>query len=407
MRSFFQKIKDESQKVLQGGDRGNENTNDRSLETAEHPPPENHEGGGQSDEAPPCHPKIDNTQPEGESPLNVSNVERLGFQVANNSASYRDLGFTGKIAGKWYAVFGDTMWCAPGVSNFLEDTPGFHGMVRDSVSLLTDDPLTVVDLNLNDDCPVPHQNQLIPFNEEWGETNQYGFGGTSLCETDEESATAALYYLVNANETGGLIGAGVAKVEVINDTPTVTQRFGDRGFWWDSNTTAKYGDQCAYRDERSEYIYIWGGPPNSTTGWPQAGYAYLARVKAEDAFDLDKYEYFWGRQQGWKSEVLTKFDAETAVWWAVGQGQVAWNEHYQCYVLAHLSAFGDGKAYLRTAQSLEGPWTPDVQIYHSEPIKGGLVYAGVQHPYLDPTGQTLVVSFTNNNHIEVIKVEFS
>lgn len=139
---------------------------------------------------------VDNTKPEGESPLNVRNVERLGFQVANNSASHRDLGFTGKIAGIWYAVFGDTMWCAPGVTNFLEDTPGFHGMVRDSVSLLTDDPLTVVDLNLNDDYPVPHQKQLIPFNEVWGETNRYGFGGTSFCETSAETATAALYYLV-------------------------------------------------------------------------------------------------------------------------------------------------------------------------------------------------------------------
>lgn len=63
--------------------------------------------------------------------------------------------------------------------------------------------------------------------------------------------------------------------------------------------------------------------------------------------------------------------------------------------------------YLRTAQSLEGPWTPDVQVYKSEPIDGGLVYAGVQHPYLDPTGRTLVLSFTNNNHIEVIKVTFA
>ncbi|KAL0469601.1 hypothetical protein QR685DRAFT_527027 [Neurospora intermedia] len=418
MRSFFRKVRDESQKVLQG-DQG---ANDRSLDTPEHPPrSEEYECGMQSNEARPAgsphgrhqHPSyhldldVDNTKPEGESPLNVRNVERLGFQVANNSASHRDLGFTGKIAGIWYAVFGDTMWCAPGVTNFLEDTPGFHGMVRDSVSLLTDDPLTVVDLNLNDDYPVPHQKQLIPFNEVWGETNRYGFGGTSFCETSAETATAALYYLVNFNETGGLLGAGVAKVEVINDTPTVTQRFGNRGFWWDSNTTAKYGDQCAYRDERSEYIYIWGGPPNSITGWPHSSYAYLARVKAEDAFDLDKYEYFWGRQQGWKPEVLTKFDAETAVWWAVGQGQVAWNEYHQCYVLVHLSAFGDGAVYLRTAQSLEGPWTPDVQVYKSEPIDGGLVYAGVQHPYLDPTGRTLVLSFTNNNHIEVIKVTFA
>lgn len=29
------------------------------------------------------------------------------------------------------------------------------------------------------------------------------------------------------------------------------------------------------------------------------------------------------------------------MWWAVGQGQVAWNEYYQCYVLAHLSSFGE------------------------------------------------------------------
>lgn len=62
--------------------------------------------------------------------------------------------------------------------------------------------------------------------------------------------------------------------------------------------------------------------------------------------------------------------------------------------------------YLRTAQSLEGPWTPDIEVYTATPIDGGLVYAGVAHPYLDPSGKTLVMSFTNNNRIEVVKAWF-
>lgn len=49
--------------------------------------------------------------------------------------------------------------------------------------------MTVQDLFLNTDSPVPHQQQFVPFNASWGETNQYGFGGTSLVEVDYASAT--------------------------------------------------------------------------------------------------------------------------------------------------------------------------------------------------------------------------
>lgn len=38
---------------------------------------------------------------------------------------------------------------------------------------------------------------------------------------------------------------------------------------------------------------------------------------------------------------------------------------------------------------------------------GGMVYAGVAHPYLDPSGKTLTVTYTNHpNIIEAIKVTF-
>lgn len=140
--------------------------------------------------------QVDNTQPAGENPIEDFTAEFLGNQKSDNSCSQRDLGFTGHLQGKWYAVYGDTLWGAPGVTDPEETIEGFHGMVRNSLSELTDDPLVVHDLNLNDHEPVPHQNQLVPFNEDWGETNTFGFGGTSIVETDAATGIGALYYLV-------------------------------------------------------------------------------------------------------------------------------------------------------------------------------------------------------------------
>lgn len=137
--------------------------------------------------------RADNTQAVGTNPVSKFSTQYLGFQHANNSASHRDLGFTGSLCGKWYAVYGDTLWAAPGVTDPAKDTPGFHGMVRDSLSQCTSDPLTVVDLNLNSGG---RQLQFVPFNSSWGEDNTYGFGGTSLAETSCSDQTAAVFYLV-------------------------------------------------------------------------------------------------------------------------------------------------------------------------------------------------------------------
>ncbi|ORY61664.1 uncharacterized protein BCR38DRAFT_396713 [Pseudomassariella vexata] len=348
----------------------------------------------------------DNTQAAGTNPIKFT-TQFLGNQVAENSCSHRDLGFTGKIKDKWYAVWGDALWCAAGVSDPEKDTSGFHGMVRDAVSVVTGDPLKVHDLNLNKDSPVPHQNQFVPFNTAWGETNMFGFGGTSLCEVDYNSATGVVFYLVNANEQG-LKGAGVGKVEVLNGTPTVTKRFGSNGFWWDQSQFPRYGDVAAYRDENSDFIYAWGGPPTRFSGdFVQGGYNYLTRVKASSAFDMSQYEYYYGASGGWiKNKPHDQFGADVAVFWNVGQGQMVYSQFYKCYIFVHLGP-GSSDVFLRTATKLEGPWTPDVKVFHATPNNGGLVYAGVAHPYLDTSGQTLVISYTNNNKIEVIKVKFS
>lgn len=120
----------------------------------------------------------------------------------------------------------------------------------------------------------------------------------------------------------------------------MTKRYGAKGYWWPATTHAHYGDKAAYRDECSNYVYAWGGPPTTVTDPISAQYIYLARVQATDAFDLEKYEYWWGRARGWRSEPLNVFNAETAAMWGVGQGQVVYSAYFGCYVFVNLG-FGE------------------------------------------------------------------
>jgi hypothetical protein len=46
-------------------------------------------------------------------------------------------------------------------------------------------------------------------------------------------------------------------------------------------------------------------------------------------------------------------------------------------------------------------------VFTPTPIDGGYTYAPGVHSYLDTSGDTLTISYTNNNHIEVIKVTFA
>src|SRR5436309_12735475 len=141
-------------------------------------------------------PTVDNTKPVGTNPITTFSAQFLGYQTANNSCSHRDLGFTGYLAGVWYAIYGDTLWCAPGVTDPFQDQSGFFGMVRGSVSQTTDNPLEVYDRNLNNEWPVPRQQQFVPFNPSWGEDSTYGFGGTSLIATDSATGSGAIFYVV-------------------------------------------------------------------------------------------------------------------------------------------------------------------------------------------------------------------
>jgi hypothetical protein len=69
-------------------------------------------------------------------------------------------------------------------------------MVRDSVWVMTSDVLKPIDLNINGGTPVGHQLQFVPFNTAFGEDQSYGFGGTSLCATNNTAQEGAAFYVV-------------------------------------------------------------------------------------------------------------------------------------------------------------------------------------------------------------------
>lgn len=66
----------------------------------------------------------------------------------------------------------------------------------------------------------------------------------------------------------------------------------------------------------------------------------------------------------------------------------------------------NNKVLAKTAPAPEGPWSDPVTLYQATPItSGSSIYAAVPHPYYDPTGKSLVVTFTNHpNVIQAINV---
>lgn len=71
-----------------------------------------------------------------------------------------------------------------------------------------------------------------------------------------------------------------------------------------------------------------------------------------------------------------------------------------------LTGIAGATVAIKTAPKPEGPWSEGRELFTATPIDGGLVYAGVAYPYLDESGKTLTIAYTNNNHIQVIKATF-
>ncbi|EXJ55494.1 hypothetical protein A1O7_08421 [Cladophialophora yegresii CBS 114405] len=301
----------------------------------------------------------------------------------------RDLGFQGQIGPYVLLSYGDTLYSDASYS----DT--WRGMTSDSVALATQDPLVVVDPFLNTDGYPP---QFCPLISSFGEDpSECAMGITNVVETTAPNE-GIIFFLLNhrPNGTNNLMGAGVASI--ILDTssyPPVPQisRLPPQ-YWWDATCEPWYGDVCALRWK--DHIYAYG---HGMEGNP---WVYLTRVRADEATNVNCYEYWNG--EAWQSGRLdgTAIGEKESVFWQINQGQVIWSNYFGYNWM-------NSKVLLKTAQRPEGPWSDPITLYQATPLTdGSSIYAAVPHPYFDESGKSLVVTFTNHpNTIQAVRIVFA
>lgn len=67
----------------------------------------------------------------------------------------------------------------------------------------------------------------------------------------------------------------------------------------------------------------------------------------------------------------------------------------------------DNTVYATISYSPTGPWSESIPLYKATPVKkdGGCIYSPAAHDYYDPSGKTLIITFTNHpNTVQAVKV---
>lgn len=326
----------------------------------------------------------------GQLPVLVARAELLGNVHSVTTHVKRDLGFQGSIGDHVLLTYGDTMYSD---ANY---TDSWRGMTSDSMAYATQNPLEVLDVQLNEQG---YPAQFCPIEKRYGEdASECAMGITNVIET--YPGQGILYFLKNHRPGGEnhLMGAGVATVTLSQDSPPVPQVNRLSEYWWDGETEPWYGDVGAIRS--GDHIYAYGHAKSTP-------YVYVARVPWDKATDLACYEYWNG--ETWQTERLYNVNEKEGVFWQVNQGQVVWSNYYGCFMFVYCDNWMNNKVLAKVARTPTGPWSEPVTLYQATPItNGSSIYAAVPHPYYDQTGKSLVVTYTNHpNLIQAVKLTFA
>lgn len=254
--------------------------------------------------------------------VNIACVDFLGNVHSATTYVKRDLGFQGQLGQYVLLSYGDTLYSDANYS----DT--WRGMTSDSVALATQNPLVVVDPVLNSEGYPP---QFCPLISAFGEEpSTCALGITNVVETNAPNQ-GIMFFLLNHRPNGinSLVGAGVASITIDTSTypPIPKIRRLPPQYWWDATCEPWYGDVCALR--WNDYIYAYGHGPEGNP------WVYLTRVRAEEATNVNCYEYWNGEE--WQSERLQKnsIGEQESVFWQINQGQVAWSNYFGCFVFVY------------------------------------------------------------------------
>lgn len=315
-----------------------------------------------------------------------------------------DLGFSGVIDGKIVWTFGDTLMGTE-EKNFICAT--------DSIAMGNmADPMTVCNTAL---CPGSDNiKEWIPPNEQEeadGGISCYAYGGTNIVEY---APNQGLVYYLKIHRPGGVAkvhGAGVATVRMNGDVPEAT-RAGDH-MWNDCEPN--WGDVGITYNSQDGMVYAYGHGP-STDGELGAR-TYLCRAPALQATDVNKYEYWNNDKKEWTTARFAdgnfgslKCAKEHCIfdWLAMNQAAPFWSNYYNKWMLLHGDSWTYSDVIAKTADKLEGPWTDHGVVATTKPEGhgDGFRYACNGHPEFDPTGKTVLVTWTRNNVIWGVTIEW-
>lgn len=315
----------------------------------------------------------------------------------------RDLGYTGILDGRIVWTWGDTLMGKP---------PGRMICAVDSTSVGNmSAPMTAVDTAL-----APGSDNVANWidcnaeEEAGGGLSCYAFGGTNIVEIAPNHGL--VYYLKNHRPggVGKIMGAGVATCRMDGDVPR-SRRLGE--LWNDFEP--KYGDVGVVHNSKDGMVYAFGHGPDWDKELPVR--TYLARVPAQRAGDVGAYEYWDGGSGCWTRTRLAKGDFGTirvdkqhAVfdWMVMNQSAPFWSNYFNCWMVLHGTCFGFSDVMCRTADRLEGPWEDHGMVANTLPEgKGeGFRYCHTGHPEFDPSGKTVLVTWTRENAIYGTVIEW-
>jgi hypothetical protein len=218
--------------------------------------------------------------------------------------------------------------------------------------------------------------------------------------------------LKNARGGGSdsIVGAGVATVTA-DANGTKATRTSDH--MWESHEPY-WGDIGVTYNPLDQAAYVYG---HGASTMNQKGNTYLAKVPASRAADIDAYQYWdqskgtWTNQRYGNGENGTvAYSSSQAIFTYAGHGQsnAFWSNHYNTWMFVYGADWPNSDIYVSTAPKLEGPWSKAVSLGTTCPTGtcGDLRYCVAPHPEFDPSGKTLLVTWTDANVIHAVQVEW-
>jgi hypothetical protein len=360
-------------------------------------------GGTPSARTPvPVYPQPGQTTGPGKLPPEVANVTYRDTLVYDNVQIVRDLGFSGVVNGQIIWTFGDTL--------LLTSGGGSAFSASDSAALGDmSNPTHVHDKNLNASGGPQQWIPLTADEEANGGLGRYAEGGTNVVEYAPNKGL--VWFLKNDRKGGSdsIVGAGVATVTADANGPKAT-RVADtmwnalEPFWGDIGVTYNPVDQ---------HVYAFGhGPASANLG----AHVYLAKAPAAQATDVSAYRYWDQSQKTWGTQRFAdgtlgtiKLTSDQAIFpnRTLGQSNAFWSNYYNTWMFVYGADVGYTDVMVMTAAQLEGPWTKGFTIASTCPKTcSGIRYAIAPHPEFDPTGKTLLVTWTDSNVDYVVQIEW-